>query len=184
MTQATVKAAKPLEEMSSQELLELYNSLAHRPRTARFSTRSQAIAKIREYQAARGEGEAARDVHPAREATPRVTEAKAKVAKKTSAKPAAKDAPKAAKASAKTSAKKITTRPHKVSQSGRMMDQSIIRVLVDSNPRRKGTDAYSYFTKMMGSPTVEKYLHNFQDRRKARQWLGNTIRDGYVKLIG
>jgi len=59
-----------------------------------------------------------------------------------------------------------------------------IRIKSDGNPRREGTDAHLHFKAMMGGVTVEKYLSKFEDRKKAKQWLWNTVRDGHVELLG
>lgn len=61
----------------------------------------------------------------------------------------------------------------------------IIRILVDANPRRAGTDAHSFFEAMRGGITVGEYLAKFpeKDQRKAAQWLWNTCRDNFVKLL-
>jgi len=189
MTKATVKAAllsqatatqtKPLEEMNALELLSLYNSLAGTARSAKFSSKAEAVEKIRRLQ----EAAPAPMVGAAPDAPPAAAEAKAKVHKRTQApkaKPASKPAAKAKEMKAASRAHKV----HKVAQSGRMLEGAVIRVLVDDNPRRAGTDAHKYFAAMLGGVSVEKYLDKFPDRRKARQWLGNTVRDGYVKLIG
>lgn len=63
--------------------------------------------------------------------------------------------------------------------------QCVLRIMVDRNPRREGTEAHKHFEKMLGGITVEQYLAKFEleDRRTARQWLSNTIRDGFVELI-
>jgi hypothetical protein len=57
-----------------------------------------------------------------------------------------------------------------------------IKVLATENPRRAGTDAHMHFAAMKNGITVEKYLDGFEDRRKARQWLSNTVRDGHVQI--
>lgn len=63
-------------------------------------------------------------------------------------------------------------------------DEAVIRIKSDGNPRREGTDAHLHFKAMMGGVTVEKYLSKFEDRKKAKQWLWNTVRDGHVELLG
>jgi hypothetical protein len=62
----------------------------------------------------------------------------------------------------------------------------IVRILVAANPRRPGTDAHKYFEAMKGGPTVGEYLAKFPEaeQRKAAQWLWNTCRDNFVKLLG
>jgi hypothetical protein len=58
----------------------------------------------------------------------------------------------------------------------------VIKVLACTNPRRMGTDAYDYFVAMQNNRLVEDYLRGFEDRKKARQWLWNTKRDGHIEV--
>ena len=62
----------------------------------------------------------------------------------------------------------------------------VIRILVDANPRRAGSEAHRHFEAMRGGITVGEYLAKFEngDRKKAAQWLWNTVDDGFVKLLG
>lgn len=65
-------------------------------------------------------------------------------------------------------------------------DGRVIRLLSEENPRKPGTDAHAHWELMKGSPTVSQYLDKFDagNRRRARQWLSNTVRDGHAKLLG
>lgn len=62
----------------------------------------------------------------------------------------------------------------------------VIRLLVAANPRRPGTEAHKYFEAMKGGATVGEYLAKFPEaeHRKAAQWLWNTCRDNFAKLLG
>lgn len=92
---------------------------------------------------------------------------------------------KTAKKAAKTKAAK-TTEKGAVKRSPRLGDDGVIRLTTQDNPRRPGTDAHSHFEKMKGGVTVAAYLKKFKvdDRKVARQWLTNTIRDGHAKVLG
>jgi hypothetical protein len=59
----------------------------------------------------------------------------------------------------------------------------VIKILAEINPRREGTDAHRHYEDMRGGITVSQYLDRYPlaERRKARQWLWNTIRDGYAE---
>lgn len=64
-------------------------------------------------------------------------------------------------------------------------DGRVIHLLVTSNPRREGTAAHGYFEKLVNGETVGQYLSKFQtdkERRDARQWLGYSRNQGYIKL--
>jgi hypothetical protein len=63
---------------------------------------------------------------------------------------------------------------------------AVIRLLKDVNPRRQGTHAHAHYEKMKGGITVDAYLKKFkpEERKNARQWLTNTIRDGHAKALG
>lgn len=65
-------------------------------------------------------------------------------------------------------------------------DSRVIRLLSDKCPRRPGTDAAIHWEKMIGGITVAEYLAKFppEEQRRARQWLGNTVRDGHATLLG
>lgn len=54
------------------------------------------------------------------------------------------------------------------------------------NPRREGTEAHRHLENMKGGITIREYLAKYTaaEQRVARQWLWNTIRDGYVKTLG
>lgn len=57
--------------------------------------------------------------------------------------------------------------------------------LVPVNPRRPGSQASFYFDLMVASKTVGDYLDKFptkEEKKKASQWLSNTIRDNYIDL--
>jgi len=64
--------------------------------------------------------------------------------------------------------------------------EEVIRIAVDHNPYRDGTDAHDHFEKMRGGITVREYLAKFpeKDQRVARQWLWNTKNKNFVKTIG
>lgn len=114
----------------------------------------------------------------------------AKAAKKTPAKKAAKSKTVAKKAPAKKSAAKQAapkeTPADKKPRAATIGEEAVIRVLKDENPRRPGTFAHAHFEKMKGGITVGAYLKKFkpEERRGARQWLTNTIRDGHAKVLG
>lgn len=54
------------------------------------------------------------------------------------------------------------------------------------NPRKVGSNSHAYFEAMKGGITIREYLAKFTaaDQRTARQWLWNTIQDGYAKTLG
>ena len=54
----------------------------------------------------------------------------------------------------------------------------------EENPRRAATDAFRHYEAMRGDITVGDYLAKFkpEDRRKAAQWLSNTVRDKFVRV--
>jgi hypothetical protein len=61
-----------------------------------------------------------------------------------------------------------------------------IKLLVHTNPRRGTSQAAWYFEIMRQSKTVGEYLDKFsskEDKKKASQWLSNTINDGYIELV-
>ncbi len=73
------------------------------------------------------------------------------------------------------------------------MAEVVIRVVAPEgadpatwNPRRAGTDAHRHFENMKGGATIREYLAKYPEgeHRQARQWLYNTVRDGYVKTLG
>lgn len=78
--------------------------------------------------------------------------------------------------------RKVAEPPKKISAS----DGRVIRLTSEENPRKPNTDAHRHWEAMKGSPTVAQYLDKFEadQRRRARQWLSNTIRDGHAKLLG
>jgi hypothetical protein len=82
----------------------------------------------------------------------------------------------------KPAAKKAATA--KKTKAPSSSEDAVIRIKSDGNPRRDGTDAHLHFKAMMGGITVGKYLAKFEDRKKAKQWLWNTVRDGHVELLG
>jgi hypothetical protein len=56
---------------------------------------------------------------------------------------------------------------------------------VDTYPRREGTDAARHWALMKDGISVREYLANFApgiDARRARQWLFNHQRSGFVAL--
>jgi hypothetical protein len=59
-----------------------------------------------------------------------------------------------------------------------------ITLVTPVNPRRDNTDAFRHFEAMRGDITVGDYLAKFkpEDRRKAAQWLSNTVRDKFVRV--
>ena len=84
---------------------------------------------------------------------------------------------------------RVESAPNKPSLAGASRTKNadrVIRITVEANPRRRGTDAYDHFELMKGAPTVGEYLAKFKEdeRNKARQWLTNTVRDGFAKLLG
>lgn len=66
----------------------------------------------------------------------------------------------------------------------RMANLKIV-LLVEENPRRPDTAAHKHFEKMRGNITIRQYLAKFDeaDQRVARQWLWNTLQDGYIKTV-
>jgi len=91
-----------------------------------------------------------------------------------------------------TQAAKKRTRRAPKNVRARMADV-VIRVMSPAgadqgtwNPRRADTDAHRYFENMKGGITIREYLAKYSaaDQRNARQWLYNTIKDGYVKTLG
>lgn len=63
----------------------------------------------------------------------------------------------------------------------RMADR-VIKIVATENPRREGSQAHAHFEKMRGGITIREYLSRFSeaDQKVARQWLWNTVQDGYV----
>jgi hypothetical protein len=59
-----------------------------------------------------------------------------------------------------------------------------ITLVTKDNPRRDNTDAFRHFEAMRGDITVGDYLAKFkpEDRRKAAQWLSNTVRDKFARV--
>jgi hypothetical protein len=150
-----------LSTMNGQQLLDLYNSLATaagKPtRKAKFQSKEEAIERVKALASA---------AKPAEETVKTVPLEKPKVAAKATEKPA-----RASKAPIKDT-----------------KEAAVIRILSDGNPRREGSDAHKYFEAMMGGVTVEKYMASFpqdkDERKKAKQWLWNTKRDGHIELLG
>lgn len=83
------------------------------------------------------------------------------------------------------SKKKRKTKREPKNVRARMADV-VIRITVDENPRRTGSEAHKHFEAMKGGITIRDYLAKFpeEERRVARQWLYNTIKDGYAKTYG
>jgi hypothetical protein len=79
---------------------------------------------------------------------------------------------------------KAAKAPKTTKASGKNAKVIRIKTADGENPRRPGTDAFTHFEKMKGGVDIETYLSAFEDRRKARQWLWNTIRDGHVEVLG
>lgn len=106
--------------------------------------------------------------------TPKVAKAAKAVAKKT------------AKVAKPKAVKSTERRGAPVARTGRISDESVIRLIPEENPRRAGTHAHAHYEKMKGGITVAAYLKKFkpEERRNARQWLTNTIRDGHAKVLG
>lgn len=55
------------------------------------------------------------------------------------------------------------------------------------NPRKDGSEGYKHYEQMRGGITVATYLDRFRspnDKRTARQWLANTVREGHATLDG
>lgn len=68
--------------------------------------------------------------------------------------------------------------------SGKLVDAAVISVQ-KSNPRKEGSAGYKHYEQMRGGVTVREYVGRFRsekDKKTARQWLSNTIRDGYATL--
>lgn len=100
----------------------------------------------------------------------------------------AKTAPTPAKEK-KTSPPKTAREESSMGEASRKVrgGESVIRLQVqgDRNPRREGSEAHRHYEAMRGGITVSQYLDKFEkkDRRTARQWLSNTVRDGFVKIL-
>ncbi|RPH72760.1 MAG: hypothetical protein EHM78_02320 [Myxococcaceae bacterium] len=124
----------------------------------------------------------------AQESTMAKTAAKKK-APKTAAKKAAKKTPATARKVTPKSATDAARTPAANGTSAtrtRTRDEQVIRLKADENPRREGTDAHAHYEKMRGGISIGKYLAKFPtaERRNARQWLTNTVRDGHISLVG
>lgn len=58
-------------------------------------------------------------------------------------------------------------------------------VAQDKNPRKPGSAGHEHYERMRGGITVAAYIARHKsekDKKTARQWLSNTIRDGFVAL--
>jgi hypothetical protein len=144
-----------LNEMTGAELLAHYNELSPTKRRAKFDSKEEAVRRIRA-------------LEPKAADKPKPVEAKA---------PEKPPAP----------PKKPKEEPSLGESKHKVKDGTqVLRVMADQNPRREGTEAHRHFEAMKGSITVEQYLEKFAegDRRTARQWLYNTVKDGHVKLVG
>jgi hypothetical protein len=102
-------------------------------------------------------------------------------------------APKAAKAKAPKAARNEkpkavkTPKAPKGGTKRRREATDLIQILTQGgkNPRRAGF-GHDHFEVMKKSKTVGAYLDKFQKgdaRDTASQWLWNTVRDGFVKLV-
>jgi hypothetical protein len=161
-------------EMSAQELVDAYNSYSSKWRKTKFASKEVGIASCEAefLRFAKSVGWAILETPPeAKEVTVMVND-------EDDFMPAQPDYIKAALVSLEEDKK---TKKTKVPRSSSKESMKII-IKVPRNPRREGTDAYDHFEAMQKAKTVGEYLSSFEDRRKAQQWLSNTIRDGHVEL--
>ena len=160
-------------EMSAQELVDAYNSYSSKCRKAKFSSKEVGVSSC--------EAEFLRFAKAQNltisERTPETKEVTVMVNDEDDFMPAQPDYIKAALVSLEEDKK---TKKVKTTRSSK--DSMKINIRVPRNPRRAGTDAYEHFEAMQKAKTVGEYLNSFEDRRKAQQWLSNTIRDGHVEL--
>jgi hypothetical protein len=180
--------------MSHAELLAAYNSISPTKRNAMFKSKEEALARINALVPAAVEAtpeisEAAPEVTPEVTVTKiptGMTAKKAAAAERAAAKKAALAETEATKSkkSAKKSAEKFTVGRDAKMVKGRGIDAKI-KLLVDAYPRREGTDAHRHWALMKDGISVREYLANFSpgiDARRARQWLFNHSRSGFVAL--
>lgn len=162
---------KNFEDLTGQKLVEQYNwmaDLAQVRHVKKFETRDVGVKRCRELH----EKLLARDLVE-QEAPPKgvaPTEA-------TATAPAKADQTEEAPMPAKAKVSMKSASPSKRSDMR-------IKMLVSDNPRRPGSDAHKHFTRMAASTTVGQYLGKFkvEERRKASQWLSNTVKDGFAKV--
>lgn len=148
--------SKPdFKNMSGQELLDAWNAMAATPRKSRFHSIHEGIIACED-------------------AWKNSQHAAAVAARQISEHPEDRqEAPRSA----------LVKKPVKEKQPSRL--QMRISRVTRQNPRRPGTAAHAHFEEMTDGRTVGEYLEQFapEDRRTAAQWLGNTVRDGHVKVV-
>lgn len=62
----------------------------------------------------------------------------------------------------------------------------LIKPLKEGNPKREGSDGARYYDAMVRTKTVGAYLGEYpagKPRRTANQWMGNFVREGFIKLV-
>ncbi len=194
-TPETVNTTKPdFSSMSGPQLLDAYNSYAVSKRRAKFQNLSEGIRRCeQEYAAWLNRQQEELDAEPSQvspmepEEGPTTTdetetpnEEDTDMAKSATKKTAAKSAT-AKKTATKT--KRADTRTAGTGR-GRPRQGTTIKILTEGkkNPRREGSDAHAHFEAMKKHSKVSDYLDSFKDRKKASQWLWNTVRDGHVSV--
>lgn len=69
---------------------------------------------------------------------------------------------------------------------GRIKHHWVIKIIAPTNPRREKSKGWHHFETMRSVHTVGEYLAQYETieaRKTAAQWLGNTVRDGFIQLV-
>lgn len=170
-----------LTTLDGTQLLAVYNKISTTQRKAKFQSKDEAIARIKKLMAEKAKANS--------------TEAEAPAKPAKAAKPSKTPAPSAAKPAKANGKDKPAPTPAKAAKPAKVgvkaqKEEAVIRIMTEGgeNPRREGSDAYRYFEAMKGGVSVAEYMSKFpsdkDERKKAKQWLWNTKRDGHVELVG
>lgn len=114
------------------------------------------------------------------ETTPKTTKTKARKGFKKKAKAAEEaEAPKATKAKAKRSQRAKVEDAPKTSRRARFTEDQVITLLVDENPKRKGTMAWDKWEAYEDGMTVGEYLEKGVGKRST---LIHDVEKGYIEI--